>query len=132
MGYSKKETCRRRRLHELPGDAQVPQGPKVIITSMEPINHNGGSLPTIRAASILVWDFNFDDTTARRLFEPYNQRCQPPWNESEIAHKFASARTNPHPKPAGYLWLKRRWKIHGPLNTECFRNTPGENFITQQ
>jgi hypothetical protein len=74
------------------------------------IDGHGGSQPTIRVASILVWDFNFDDITARRLFEPYNQRCRPPWNEAEIAHKFESARKNPHPKPAGHLWLERRWK----------------------
>ncbi|HET9376753.1 MAG TPA: bifunctional DNA primase/polymerase [Chthoniobacterales bacterium] len=74
------------------------------------INHQGGSMPTIRAASILVHGFNLDFVTARRLFEHFNERAQPKWSEREIQHKFLSARNHPgHTKPAGHLWLERQW-----------------------
>ena len=82
-----------------------------------------GSDPTLHVATILVHGFNFDFTTARRLFEPYNQRCQPPWtDEHQIQHKFHSARTNPHPKPAGYLWVERHWQPKSKLT----RRAPGK------
>lgn len=33
----------------------------------------------------------------------YNQRCQPPWSQKELRHKFSEAQKAKHREPRGHL-----------------------------
>ncbi|MBP7951740.1 MAG: hypothetical protein KA004_19010 [Verrucomicrobiales bacterium] len=55
---------------------------------------------------------------ARALFGEWNGRCQPPWNEREIAHKLASAERAPDDKTPGYLIWRQGGNIGQPRKQE--------------
>ena len=47
------------------------------------------------------WALSEEDTLA--WLKVYNERCEPKWNEKELAHKAASAAKAEHTKPRGHL-----------------------------
>jgi hypothetical protein len=55
------------------------------------ISGQGGHNATFRAACWLV-RFGLSDADALVLFREFNQRCQPPWTEKDLAHKLRDAR----------------------------------------
>ena len=78
------------------------------------ISGAGGHNTTLAAACWCV-RFGLDDTDALALLREFNQRCQPPWAEKELAHKLAAARrkTTPQaralqPAPARLVWKLER------------------------
>jgi hypothetical protein len=75
------------------------------LDSMPPaISGQGGHNATYAAATAMVYGFALDREAAfRMLWERYNPRCQPPWNENELRHKIEDAATKPHDKPYGWL-----------------------------
>lgn len=56
---------------------------------------------TWAAALALVRGFQLDDATALDLLTEWNERCEPPWGERDLAHKLADARRAR--VPDGYL-----------------------------
>jgi hypothetical protein len=52
---------------------------------------------------VLVHGFALDDADALVLLREFNQRCLPPWTESELIHKIKSAVSTKHLLPRGYL-----------------------------
>jgi hypothetical protein len=52
---------------------------------------SGGHNQTFRAACILVKDFALPVDDALPLLKIYNEKCQPPWTESELIHKLQDA-----------------------------------------
>ncbi len=67
------------------------------------ISGQGGHNQTFTVACALVNGFQLSENDAIRLMEVYNQKCQPPWTEKEIAHKVKTALSTPHDKPRGHL-----------------------------
>ena len=61
------------------------------------ISGAGGHNTTLAAACWCV-RFGLDDTDALALLREFNQRCQPPWAEKELAHKLAAARRKATPQ----------------------------------
>ena len=57
----------------------------------------GGHNATLAAACWCV-RFGLDDTDALALLAEFNQRCQPPWTEKELAHKLAAAHRKTTPQ----------------------------------
>lgn len=55
------------------------------------VSGQDGHGQTIRVAAILVRGFCLSIDQATRAIQGWNARCQPPWNEKEIAHKLADA-----------------------------------------
>ena len=56
------------------------------------IGGQGGHNQTFRAARVLVLDFALDAETAfSLLWQEFNPRCSPPWNERELRHKVSDA-----------------------------------------
>lgn len=55
------------------------------------IQGQDGSGRAFRAACA-IYRFGLSDDDARMVFGEYNERCEPPWSEQEIAHKLADAR----------------------------------------
>ncbi len=51
----------------------------------------GGHNATYNVACEL-FRFGLSDSDASRLFDEYNQRCEPPWTDTELAHKLRDAR----------------------------------------
>ena len=51
----------------------------------------GGHKATFAAACWCV-RLGLDDSDALALLREFNQRCQPPWKEAELAHKLRDAR----------------------------------------
>lgn len=44
------------------------------------------------AAACKCFEFGLDDAQARELLQEFNTRCQPPWNDRELAHKLDDAK----------------------------------------
>lgn len=55
------------------------------------IQGNNGSDAAFHAACEL-FRFGLNDSEAAAVFDEYNQRCVPPWNEREVKHKLTDAR----------------------------------------
>ena len=55
------------------------------------ISGSGGHNATMRAACECV-RFELSDDEAMQALAEFNQRCEPPWSERELAHKLADAR----------------------------------------
>ena len=72
---------------------------------MEPaVSGQGGHDRTYAAATAMVHGFCLDPDEAFNLLrDRYNQRCEPPWSEKELAHKVDDAATKPHERPRGWL-----------------------------
>ena len=51
-----------------------------------------GHAQTFAVAKVLLFGFGLSNPDALVLLRSYNQRCQPPWSEKELAHKIKSAR----------------------------------------
>lgn len=67
------------------------------------ISGQGGHTALFEATAAMMFGFDLDESTTRRLIsEEYNPRCQPPWSEGEIEHKLASVRDDCK-LPVGYI-----------------------------
>lgn len=86
-------------------DADILRRAEAYLDRVDPsIQGQDGSGTMYRAVSSIMWGFNLDDDTVKRLiFEHYNLRAVPPWAEWEIDHKINDAREKPLQKPAGWL-----------------------------
>lgn len=67
------------------------------------ISGQGGHDQTFKTACQLVngWDLSAEEALA--YLQAYNQRCEPPWSEKELAHKINSAQKAMHDQPRGHL-----------------------------
>lgn len=67
------------------------------------VSGQGGHKATFRAACVLVHGFALGEADAMSLLREWNQGCQPPWSEGELAHKVTSAVATASTRPRGYL-----------------------------
>jgi hypothetical protein len=67
------------------------------------ISGQGGHNQTFAVACALVNGFDLSHADAFVLLSEYNQRCQPPWSNSELLHKIKSAASACHDKSRGHL-----------------------------
>jgi hypothetical protein len=68
------------------------------------ISGEGGHSALFWAARVLVRGFTLpQDQSLGILKEHYNQRCKPPWSDSELWHKVEDAKNVPFDKPWGWL-----------------------------
>ena len=67
------------------------------------ISGQGGHNATFHVAAVLVHGFALSECDGLRLLREWNAGCQPPWSESELAHKIRSAANAQHAQPRGYL-----------------------------
>jgi len=74
---------------------------------MEPaIEGQGGSTATWNAAQAILIGFDLTQDQAYSVLVPWNERCEPPWNESGLRRKIREADTKSS-KDRGYI-LERR------------------------
>jgi hypothetical protein len=74
------------------------------VAKMPPaISGQHGHDATFAVASVAYHGFALNESDALAILREFNQRCSPPWKESELVHKTKSAATAPHDKPRGYL-----------------------------
>jgi KaiC/GvpD/RAD55 family RecA-like ATPase len=71
--------------------AVVERARKYIARMPPAISGQGGHHECFKVACVLVLGFELDESTATHLLREYNQTCQPPWSERELAHKIRSA-----------------------------------------
>ena len=73
------------------------------------VSGESGHNTTYRVACKLVHGFHLSDSDAMRLMAVWNEKCEPPWSDSELEHKIADARSKgtaadadqwPPPSPA--------------------------------
>lgn len=64
---------------------------------------------TFRVACVLVHGFALPAGDALNVLREWNRACQPPWSESELAHKINSALAAPPQKVPGYLLGEGGW-----------------------
>lgn len=88
-----------------PGKVGIEDRARKYLAKMpEAVSGQHGHDALFAAALAVRVGFDLDEQTATRLLlEGYNPRCQPPWSESEIAHKVADAGRNGANLPRGYL-----------------------------
>ena len=67
------------------------------------ISGSGGHNTTYTAAVGLVHGFQLGFGDAMTLLSEWNQSCQPPWSDKDLAHKLREASSRNHSKPAGHL-----------------------------
>ena len=73
-----------------------------LATRQPAIQGQQGDTHTFATACALVRGFELSDDEAVELMRPWNETCQPPWSESELAQKVRSARRS-GTEPFGYL-----------------------------
>jgi hypothetical protein len=66
-----------------------------------------GDLHTFRVCCRLVRGFALDDEQALELLQEWNNRCQPPWTDRELAQKITSARHYGRESIGGLLETRR-------------------------
>jgi hypothetical protein len=84
------------------------------------IQGSGGSDAAFNVAAALVVGFLLSDEDAMRIFEEWNQGCQPPWSEKELLQKLASARRDCKRSPGyllGEVQKPNTWEAPRPPNT---------------
>jgi len=59
------------------------------------VSGQGGHNATFHAACVLVIGFGLDGQQALALLRHWNETCQPPWTERELAHKVDDAMKQP-------------------------------------
>lgn len=68
------------------------------------VSGSGGHNQTYAAATAMVHGFGLDPEVAYRLlWQEYNPRCEPPWDEKELRHKVDDAANKRHERPYGWL-----------------------------
>jgi hypothetical protein len=67
------------------------------------VSGQGGHDQTFKTACQLVNGWALSAEEALGYLQAYNQRCEPPWSEKELAHKIDSAQKALHAEPAGHL-----------------------------
>ena len=67
------------------------------------ISGQGGHNATFAVATALVHGFELSRGSAEALLAEYNEKCVPPWNAHELAHKVNQAMNVAHDKPKGWL-----------------------------
>lgn len=67
------------------------------------ISGQEGHNRTFAVACALVNGFGLSESEALRYLSFFNERCQPPWSDGELAHKIKSAVNAQHSKPRGHL-----------------------------
>jgi hypothetical protein len=67
------------------------------------VSGQGGHNATFAVTTALVHGFELSRGSAEALLSEYNEKCSPPWNAYELAHKVNQAMTVTHDKPRGWL-----------------------------
>jgi hypothetical protein len=75
-----------------------------VLTLPPSVAKQGGHDAAFRVASALVWGFALDRDRALSVMREWNRtRANPPWSESELSHKIASAISAGSKYGSGYL-----------------------------
>jgi len=72
------------------GDVEV-RAERYLAQCEPAISGSGGHGRTFLIAQRLVRGFSLDVDTAYRLLAAWNQRCSPPWSESDLRRKLSQA-----------------------------------------
>lgn len=67
------------------------------------ISGSGGHSQTFFVACRLANGFCLDESQVLEWLTVYNQKCDPPWSERELAHKASQAMKANHGQPRGHL-----------------------------
>lgn len=86
----------------VPLEHRIRRATAYVRTMPEAVSGQGGHEATWRAAVAVVRGFLVPPDAAMHILHEYNSRCQPPWTESDLAHKIESASTT-STTPWGYL-----------------------------
>lgn len=76
---------------------------RYIATMPASLSGSGGHTALFNVVRILLHGFGLSREGARAFLAEFNQRCEPPWSESEIEHKLVSVDGLATPGGRGYL-----------------------------
>jgi hypothetical protein len=93
--------------HNVPVDWRLERARRYLAALPPAIAGSHGDLHTFRVCCRLVRGFALHDGEALALLQEWNARCQPPWTDSELEQKIASARRYGR-EPIGGLLEPRR------------------------
>ncbi len=104
--FGRPQTVQARVVKRMFDDSKIIERAIAYIDSMPAaISGAGGHNTAFAVANVLVHGFDLGQERSMSLFKAhYNDRCDPPWSDGEIAHKINSALTaGNHQHPRGYL-----------------------------
>ena len=88
----------------LPPRMSVEERARKYLSMMPPsVSGQDGHTALFNAVRVLLHGFGFSTEVARGFIAEFNQRCDPPWSESEINHKLRSVDGLACPDGRGYL-----------------------------
>jgi len=73
------------------------------------ISGSGGHTAAMKVARACATGFGLSESEILTVLEVWNQRCEPPWSDRELAHKAKEAATKPDPKgnATGHMLVSR-------------------------
>jgi hypothetical protein len=83
-------------------DARADRARKYLAKLPPAVSGDGGHTQMFNAVAIAMFGFDLDDATTLSVVAEYNQRCDPPFSDREIAHKLKSVAADCN-RPRGYL-----------------------------
>jgi hypothetical protein len=91
------------------------------------VSGQGGHNQTFKVACYLVNGWELSAAEAMPYMQTYNQRCEPPWTNKELAHKLADAEKVQHTEPRGHLRAEQKEKSGAGNTSEQPRDPFGPN-----
>jgi hypothetical protein len=88
---------------QLPPMSVIERAERYLAACDPAISGAGGHATTFRAACALIRGFCLSPIEGFRLLKIYNEKCRPPWSDSELRHKILSAAGAGSRKGRGYL-----------------------------
>lgn len=91
-------------------DARMDRARKYLAKLPAAVSGDGGHTQMFNAACIAMFGFDLDSDAAGAVLSEYNQRCDPPFSDRELAHKIRSA-SEQCKRERGYLLQANREPI---------------------
>ncbi len=80
------------------------------VAKMDPsISGSGGHTQAMKVARVCATAFGLSESEILEVMREWNERCQPPWSERELAHKAKEAVNKPDPRgnATGHMLVSR-------------------------
>lgn len=85
-----------------------------------------GSSQMLRVANAIFWGFGLSKHVGWNILVDYNLRCDPPFSDSELEHKYDETQSKPQDKTFGYLAQDNSTDIYGKVSNSLIDKTRNE------
>ena len=107
------------RISQVPGRPATPAALRAAERFLEEhgpaVEGEGGNGHTVQAITKLCWDFALSPEEAWPLLSAWNETCEPPWTEKELAYKIEHLHEGDSPRGLARQALELRLKKNRPV-----------------